>query len=59
MNLKACGLHKYVTKESKKSGTVKDSKWDLDDNVVSLLLTNVMDDAILPQFILYESAKEI
>jgi hypothetical protein len=55
MNLKARGLHKYVTEESKKLGTVEDSKWDLDDNVVSLLLTN----AILPQFILYESAKEI
>jgi hypothetical protein len=59
MNLKARGLHKYVTEESKKSGTVEDSKRDLDDNVVSLLLTNAMDDAILPQFILYESAKEI
>jgi hypothetical protein len=26
MNLKARGLHKYVTEESKKSGTVEDSK---------------------------------
>jgi hypothetical protein len=47
MNLKARSLHKYVTEEFKKPATDKDSKWDLDDNVVSLLLTNVMDDAIL------------
>jgi Retrotransposon gag protein len=59
MNLKARGVYKYVSEEVKKPDIVEGSKWDSDNNVVSLLLTNVMDDAILPQFILYESAKEI
>jgi hypothetical protein len=52
-------LYKYVTEEVKKPHIVDGSKWDSDNNVVSLLLTNTIDDAILPQFILYESAKNI
>jgi hypothetical protein len=47
MNLKARGLYKYVTEELKKLDIVEGSKWDSDNNVVSLLLTNAMDDAIL------------